>query len=175
MNNSQYRIVPAVPADHSLLASLGRQTFMESHGHSGPAADIDAYAISRFTEEVLLNELADPKNLFHIIYSGETPAGYSKFIPDFPHSHIPHEGISKLERIYLLREFNGMGLGRALMNFNISLARSRGQKGIWLYVWVENHRALDFYLMNGFIIIGRHDFQISATHSNPNHLMLLLL
>jgi len=44
---------------------------------------------------------------------------------------------------------------------------------MWLFVWTENHKAINFYKKAGFKIVGQHDFQISATHSNPNHQMLL--
>ncbi len=30
-------------SDIELLATMGKQTFMESHGHCAPADDIDAY------------------------------------------------------------------------------------------------------------------------------------
>jgi GNAT superfamily N-acetyltransferase len=42
-----------------------------------------------------------------------------------------------MERLYLLEEFYGFGLGKKLVNFNISLAKKEHQKGIWLAVWVE--------------------------------------
>jgi ribosomal protein S18 acetylase RimI-like enzyme len=44
---------------------------------------------------------------------------------------------------------------------------------MWLYTWTGNERAVSFYLKAGFKIIGSHNFKISATHSNPNHRMLL--
>ena len=44
---------------------------------------------------------------------------------------------------------------------------------MWLYVWTENHRAVNFYNNLGFKIVGEYDFKIFETHSNPNHQMLL--
>ena len=80
------------------------------------------------------------------------------------------ENITKLERIYLLKEFY---LGAELFEYNVRLAKENNQKGMWLFVWVENERAVNFYKKNGFVIIGSHDFKISETHSNPNHQMFL--
>lgn len=79
-----------------------------------------------------------------------------------------------MERIYLLKEFYGLQLGLELFQFNVNLSKSNGQKGMWLFVWKENKRAVNFYQKMGFKIIGEHDFRISPNHTNPNHQMLLL-
>lgn len=79
-----------------------------------------------------------------------------------------------MERLYLLKEFHDLKLGFELFQFNMALSNKNNQRGIWLYVWKQNSRAIDFYLKNGFLIIGSHNFKISATHSNPNHQMLLM-
>ena len=55
----------------------------------------------------------------------------------------------------------------------MALSKKKQQKGIWLAVWVENKRAIKFYQKAGFKIVGKYDFQISKTHSNPNHIMYL--
>ena len=44
---------------------------------------------------------------------------------------------------------------------------------MWLFVWKENHRAINFYNKAGFKIFGSHDFKLSETHANPNHVMFL--
>ena len=89
------------------------------------------------------------------------------------HPEIGHKTITKLERIYLLREFYGSQLGKELFHFNLELSKRNAQTGMWLYVWTENERAVRFYKKNGFKAIGRYDFKISENHSNPNYLMWL--
>jgi ribosomal protein S18 acetylase RimI-like enzyme len=85
------------------------------------------------------------------------------------------EDIAKLERIYILKEFYDLKLGYNLFEFNRSLARENNQKGIWLFVWKGNERAIKFYKKNGFEVIGNFDYKISETHSNPNYQMFLKL
>jgi diamine N-acetyltransferase len=92
-----------------------------------------------------------------------------------PHPNIEPQHITKLERLYLLKDFYKQQAGLALFNFNVAIAKANNQAGIWLFVWKENERAVNFYLKSGFEIIGSHDFKISATHSNPNHQMFLKL
>ncbi|MBL7722914.1 MAG: GNAT family N-acetyltransferase [Chitinophagaceae bacterium] len=166
-------IVKATTNDAALLADIGRISFIESHGHSAPAADIDAYVAAKYTPTILQQELSDPGNIYHILYHGQQAAGYSKIILHSPHPGM-QQNITKLERIYLLKEFYQLKLGYQLLQFNIDLSKKNNQAGMWLYVWKENHRAVNFYIKAGFQIIGSYDFKLSETHSNPNHRMLLL-
>ena len=73
----------------------------------------------------------------------------------------------------MLSDYHRLKLGLELFNFNVQLSKKHQQAGMWLFVWVENTKAIKFYNNFGFKIIGSHDFEISKTHSNPNHQMLL--
>ncbi len=167
-------IEKATTDNAALLADIGRITFIESHGHSAPAADIDAYVATKYTPAVMQQELSDPKNIYHILYYDQQAAGYSKIVLHSPHPGMPQQNITKLERIYLLKEFYQLKLGYELLRFNIDLSKKNNEAGMWLYVWKENHRAVNFYTKAGFRITGSYDFKLSETHSNPNHRMLLL-
>ncbi len=166
-------IKPAVVADCQLLATIGGQSFIESHGSSASAVDIATYVAEKYTSEVFEKELANPENLYHIIYYGAEPAGYSKIILNTGHANIGAGNVTKLERLYLLKEFYDKKLGHELLQFNVALARQNSQSGMWLFTWTGNERAVNFYKRSGFKIIGSHDFKISETHYNPNHQMLL--
>ena len=166
-------IVKAQVKDAALLAGLATQTFIESHGHSAAAADIDAYVAKNYTPAMLQGVLEDPDNIYHIQYYHKLPVGFSKIILNSPYEGSPGNAVIKLERIYLLKSYYGTNLGPALMDFLIHLMKKEKQTGVWLYVWKENNRAIRFYEKKGFTITGSYDFPISATHSNPNHRMLL--
>jgi ribosomal protein S18 acetylase RimI-like enzyme len=166
-------ITQSTAADANLLSILGKQTFIESHGHSAPKADADSYIERNFTPEVFQAELNDEKNIYHIIYNNSTPAGFSKIILNYPHPSISHSNVTKLERIYILKRYYNLKLGAKLFKFNLNLSKENQQSGMWLFVWKENSRAIKFYEKRGFKIIGSHDFKISETHSNPNHIMYL--
>jgi ribosomal protein S18 acetylase RimI-like enzyme len=160
--------------DASLLSTIAKNTFIESHGSSASPEDINIYITEKYTTAILTQELNNPKNIYYIIYHGEKPAGYSKIIFNLPYANSPIQNIAKLERLYLLKEFYNLKSGLELFQFNIELEKQNNQVGMWLYVWKENARAVNFYIKAGFKIIGSHDFKISETHSNPNHQMLLI-
>ncbi|MBS1518890.1 MAG: GNAT family N-acetyltransferase [Bacteroidetes bacterium] len=166
-------IIKATAEDCGLLSEIGRKSFTESHGRSAAKEDIESYLNENYSRGKFENELSDPGNIYHIIYSDNKPSGYSKIILNFPAVNIPEKNITKMERLYLLKEFYGLNLGLELFNFNTELSVNNAQKGMWLYVWKENHRAVSFYKKAGFKIVGSHDFRISENHSNPNHQMYL--
>jgi len=168
-------IIKATAKDAALLSGIAASSFIESHGSSAPARDIDIYVADKYREHIFEEQLSDPKNNYYFIYHNNTAAGYSNIIFNEPYDSSPINHIAKLDRIYLLKEFYNLKLGWELFEFNLSLAKSNHQRGIWLYVWKENNRAVNFYTKAGFKIIGSYDFKISPTHSNPNHRMLLQL
>ena len=168
------KIVKANEKDIKLLTEIGRVSFIESHGSSASEADINKYVNEKYSYEVFKDEISDPENIYHIIYHNKEPAGFSNINFNLKHSNIQMKNVTKLDRIYLLKEFYGLKLGYELFKFNLELSRNNNQSEIWLFVWKENHRAVDFYKKTGFKIIGSHDFKLSDTHSNPNHQMLLI-
>lgn len=168
-----HRILNSNVYDAAELAKVGRQSFIESHGHSASLDDITAYVNSKFNTSAFVDELNNPNHIYHHVIRDGRIIGYSKIIFNSTSENIAQENTTKLERLYLLQEFHSLKIGLALLEFNIQLAKQNHQKGMWLYVWKENTRAYHFYLKNGFKIIGEYDFKISENHSNPNYILLL--
>ena len=166
-------IVKANKNDSHLLSEIAKLTFIESHGSSAKPEDINLYISEKYSGHIFEKELCDEKNSYYIIYHNNHAAGYSNIIMNSPCPNSAIEHIAKLERLYLMKEFYNLKSGLELFKFNVNLAKQNDQKGIWLFVWKENQRAINFYEKNGFTIIGSYAFKISETHSNPNHQMFL--
>lgn len=161
------------PHDAVLLSTIGGKSLIESHGHSAPVAVMQSYVHRAFSVEACAEELADETNLFYLAsYKGE-PAGYSKISFRIPHPAVPLQPVTKLERLYLLKEFFDLKLGHLLLEKAIALSKDEGEKGMWLNVWKENGRALRFYEKQGFVTVGESEFGLTETHANPNWVMLL--
>ncbi|WP_299668689.1 GNAT family N-acetyltransferase [uncultured Polaribacter sp.] len=167
------QIVKATQKDAKLLSKLSIASFLVPHGHSAPKVAIDNYVSSNFSEENFVNELSNSNFQYYLMYYKEEVAGFSKVIFNTENENIVAKNTTKMERLYLLKEFYNLGLGKTFMHFNIQLAKQQQQAGIWLAVWVENPRAIAFYKKTGFKIVGAYDFPISKTHSNPNHILYL--
>jgi len=165
------KISPSDFGDAEVLAKLGRETFLEPHSESAPAADLEKYVSMSFSLSRMQEELKDPCNIFHIVRWNDEVAGYSKIVPNSPNPKISSKNVTKLERLYIKKEYYGQRVGLSLFQYNLELAKKQGQQGFWLTVWPGNSRAIEFYRKQGFSIIGETYFKISETHSNPNHWM----
>ncbi|HMC84027.1 MAG TPA: GNAT family N-acetyltransferase [Chitinophagaceae bacterium] len=160
-------------ADAALIAWVAEKTFRETHEAGVPAASIESYVSAKYSVNAIEEELNDTANIYHIIYYNDQPTGYSKIIFNKPYPAIESSDVTKLDRIYLLKEFYRLKLGSALFEFITRLSKEANQTGMWLYVWKINDRAIHFYTNTGFKAIASEDFKISETHSNPNHIMYL--
>jgi ribosomal protein S18 acetylase RimI-like enzyme len=167
------RITKATTQNAKQLAPIAKEAFLTAHGHSAPKEDIANYVAANFSEANFAEELSNPENQYYIIHYQSKIAGYSKITFNTGNENIVSENVTYMSRLYLLKEFYGLNLGKELFDFNINLSKRHQQKGMWLAVWIENHRAINFYTKRGFNIVGKYDFRISNTHSNPNHIMHL--
>ena len=158
-------------ADIENLSWLSKITFVQSHGHSASEKEINIYTRYAYSIGKLEKELNDPESLFHFIYYNNKLAGYSKLILTASYPKIDSSPLAKLDRIYIDEKYLDKKLGQVLFDFNLEIARQNNQKGIWLYTWIENQRAIKFYKKNGFVIIDEKVFKISNRHSNPNYIM----
>lgn len=167
------KIVKASIEHSELIAEIGKKAFLESHGNSASAEDVNSFISKTFNKKNISKEFKNTKTKYHIIYFNDKIAGFSKIELSTSSRNINDLDITKLDRLYLLKEFYGKRLGLKLLDFNILLSKKNNQKGIWLAVWIENQRAINFYTKIGFKIVGKYNFKISETHSNPNHIMFL--
>jgi ribosomal protein S18 acetylase RimI-like enzyme len=161
--------IPAVSL--SRLSELSKSTFISSHGHSAVEKDINIYIRYAYSVKKLGFELADPNSHFHFIYYKKELAGYSKLSLNTDYSSIKDSPLAKLDRIYIDEKFLDCKLGQPLFDFNLNIAMQNNQRGIWLYTWIKNDRAIRFYEKNGMRIIDERDFKIWRSHSNPNYIM----
>lgn len=168
-----HKIYRANISHAKLLSELTKTTFLVPHGHSAPKEEMDKYINNNFNINNLKKELNNEQNIYSLIEYNGNIAGFSKIIFNSKNKHINSNNITLLSRIYLLEKYYDLSLGKALFNYNLSLAKKNKQSGIWLAVWIENYRAISFYKKIGFKKVGDYNFAISEKHSNPNHILYL--
>lgn len=168
-------IIRATEQDFKTIAGIGNIAVEETHRDSSPAADMKAYLQKNYNNEAIKEELKNSENIYHIIIYNNTPIGFSKIVLNEVHPNIEQQHTTKLDRIYLLKEYFGLKLGIQLLKANIEFCKAHQQSGIWLFTWVENKRAISFYAKAGFKIIGIHQFKVTDAHFNDNYQMFLNL
>ena len=105
-------------------------------------------------------ELSDPKTTFLIATLDDAPVGYAMLRPNEPGATVPNHQPIELVRLYTTQESLGSGVGAALMQACIDVAKQRGFKTLWLGVWEHNARAQTFYRKWNFQQAGTHIFQL---------------
>lgn len=147
-------------ADVFELQQIGRQTFAETFSESNTAENMTEYLATSFATEKLSNELKNPESMFYFAFAESKLAGYLKINFGTAQTEAIDPNSMEIERIYVLKEFQGKKIGTALFEKAVEIARDSGKEYIWLGVWEKNHKALNFYRKNGFRQFARHIFRI---------------
>ena len=105
-------------------------------------------------------ELLNEDSAFYFAYADGKLAGYLKLNAAGAQTELNDSDALELERIYAAPEFHGKGVGQALMDKALTIAREQGKSYVWLGVWEKNEKAIRFYNKNGFYKISTHTFVI---------------
>jgi len=149
-------------ADAATIADMSRRTFYDSFGAQNTPEDIALYMDTQFTREQLMAEVGQPGNIFLLAYMDDQPMGYARLMEHAPPPELGEGAALEVVRIYAEKAAIGKGVGRALMQYALDLAREKDKKWVWLGVWEHNHRAIAFYTKWGFEKFGDHPFVVGS-------------
>lgn len=156
-------LAKANAATAAQLADLGRQTFQDTFAATTAAANMAAYLAENFSSTLQLAELQDRDTTFLLAHMQAELVGYAK-LRDHSALGLPDgqdaTGRLEIERLYVRDDWQGTGLGAALMRGILALAEQLHCPAVVLGVWERNDRARAFYQRFGFREIGRHDFRL---------------
>ena len=141
----------------SIVAEISRKTFQETFGPVNTEIDMQIFLQEQFTADQLSKEVGMPGHRHVLAYVDDIPAGYM-FIKYHSHQLLNNEPALEISRIYCLQEFQGLRIGKALMEEALKDARHNNLKWVWLGVWKENNKALTFYQSFGFSSFGTTNF-----------------
>ena len=147
------RIVQVHLSELSLLQEISKNTFEETFAAFNTKEDMTHYFEHNLSLDQLAFELLAPASSFYFIYVEEELSGYMK---------LNFSETFEIERIYILNKFQGIGVGKTLMNFAFDQSKSLGFNSLWLGVWEHNTKAISFYKSLGFSTYGEHDFLLGS-------------
>jgi ribosomal protein S18 acetylase RimI-like enzyme len=147
-------------ADAPLIADLSRQTFYEAFAADNTKENMDQFMSESFSRQKLIDEVGAAGNTFLLAYDGNEAVGYAR-IREATDPMLKEDGPAiEIARIYAKQKSIGRGVGKALMQQCINLAKERKARVIWLGVWEKNQRAIAFYTKYGFEKFGEHVFMV---------------
>lgn len=148
--------------DIPALASLAAKTFAETFGHS-------------FTPEELAQQIKDTRSedYFRSVITTDTIlvaehvgilAGYIQLsavkINSTDINPTPED--QAVNALYIHSDFQGQGIGKELMDAAFNHPRFLSATDIYIDVWDENKRAVNFYLKYGFTLAGKCDVVVNG-------------
>jgi len=141
-----------------LLQQIGRQTFSETFAESNSAENMAKYLEEAYAYEKLSAELNELNSFFYFAMLDQDVIGYLKLNKGGSQTELKDNDALEIERIYVLKEFHGKKVGQLLFNKAIEVAKAQHAAYVWLGVWEENKRAIQFYTKNGFVEFDQHVF-----------------
>ena len=142
------------------LQKIGRQTFYETFSESNTEENMATYLDEGFSVAKLTSELNNENAEFYFALQNDNPIGYLKLNFGPSQTELQDDSGLEIERIYVLKEYYGQGIGQLLYEKAIAIAKNKNANYVWLGVWEENHRALSFYKKNGFTEFDKHIFKL---------------
>ena len=142
------------------LQKIGRQTFYETFSTGNTQENMQKYLDERFSIEKLTAELNDKNAIFYFAQLENKIVGYLKINFGDSQTELKDDKALEIERIYVLKEFHGKKVGQILYDKAIEIAKNKNADYVWLGVWEENPRAINFYKKNGFVEFDKHIFKL---------------
>lgn len=146
--------------DTPKLASLGRETFIETFGLLYRKEDLDHFLEKSYSDTVISAELADPRLTHQVIEFQTELIAFIKVGPVHVPAKSPSPDAAEIWQIYVRQSFLGKGLGNRLMNWALSHFKLIKASEIYVSVFSENPKAIRFYEKYGFKKIDEYDFSV---------------
>jgi ribosomal protein S18 acetylase RimI-like enzyme len=165
-------IAKAELSDLNLLREIAVGTFSESFSDQNSEEDMQLYLDQNLSMDKLEREMSDTFSVFYLGYYNAVAVAYLKLNFDKSQTETHKADSLEIERIYVLKEYKGRGIGKQLLGKAIEIAEGTKLKNICLGVWEKNTEAIAFYRKHGFREIGQHVFMLGNDAQNDQLMQL---
>ena len=164
-------IIRAQETDIPALSNLCADTFRETFSHDNTEEDLKAFFEETYNHDVLKYELTHDESETYLAYVDDVLAGYLKVNWGDAQTERKLENAFEVQRIYVLKEYHGQGVGKALFEKALRIAESGDFHWAWLGVWEKNYKAQHFYKRYGFEKFGEHQFIVTPEKTDVDWLL----
>lgn len=157
-------IRPACFEDAPALATLGRQTFVDTFvtgfGIPYPADDLALFLDASFSPEATATKLKEPGAAWWV---AERDGALLAFANAGPNT-LPHPAgrasHAELRRLYVSKAAQGLGLGTRLLTLSLDWMQAHTDGPLWIGVWSGNLKAQKLYAAHGFDKAGEYQYPV---------------
>jgi ribosomal protein S18 acetylase RimI-like enzyme len=160
-----FEIVPLTPPRLDAVCRLARRIWQDTYPGIISQRQIDAMLADRYSPQLILAQLDDPRHVWLIARLEEEMTG-------FAHAYL-EEGSCKLDKLYVDPRHQRRGIGRALFDAVRDFARQHQARRIWLQVNRHNTKAISAYRKYGFDIVEARVFDIGDGFVMDDYVMAI--
>jgi ribosomal protein S18 acetylase RimI-like enzyme len=157
------RLAEASVADANALSAAGERLFMQAYGGYSRSDDLEEHVEQYFGRDSVAGELQKPDVTYIIAFDADSIAGFVKVRRGPAPDAVAATNVVEIQQLYVDTDSQRKGVGRALMDRAVEIARREGRAGLWLSVWQDAHWATGFYEAYGFRKVGVADFWLGRT------------
>ncbi len=139
--------------DIPALKKICTDAYAKNFHHHWNKNGLEWYLEKEFGDKKLKADLANRNLEYYIIVYDEKPVGFVKIRINAEFNGFKNEAV-ELEKIYVLPDFKGMGLGKSALTEIIKSIKKQGKKILFLCVIDTNTNAIAFYTKLGFAFHG---------------------
>ncbi len=145
--------------DGKLLSVLYKSVYIETYGTEGITHEFTNFIEHQFSIEKIENDIIDHTCDLWTARYNKNPVGVVQVEYEKP-CPVEKFAAPEINKLYILRNFYGMGIGQNLMQLAEHEIQKRGHDRVWLWVLKTNKRAVDFYYKQGYQNIGTANFKM---------------
>lgn len=132
------------------IARVSYLTWLHAYRGIIPDTELDSLNLESVTDKwVQILSLASPRGSTFVAINDESIIAYSRFYPSAD-SDDDQDRVATIGSIYVHPDFQHHGVGRALMEEILKVAKNQGFMGATLHVLAANERARNFYELLGW-------------------------
>lgn len=156
MNTTEIR--PLFLEDCEKIGPLLREIWLDAYHGIQTEEELLEQSHKVHTPELVAREIDDPNMCSVVAVRDGRLIGHAR-------SDL-YEGAVEISRLYVLREFYGQGIGKALLREVEPFFDPMYE--VWLDVFEANQRAVDFYLSQGYEIVT-HSTEMQSAGKDVYH------
>ena len=174
MQQNKYQISKVSLAEITALLEISKNTFVTFFKEFNSEQNLNEYLHKAFTIEKFNTELTNPNSIFYFAKYKNENVGYLKVNFADAQTELKDKTSLEIERIYVINTFIGKGIGQLLLKKSIEIAKKNSLKYIWLGVWENNFKAIQFYEKQNFVKFDQHIFKM-GNDDQIDYLMKLIV
>ncbi len=145
--------------DAQMLSDIAIKAFYETYAAFNTQENMESYVAENFTTTIIIDEIKSENAFCFFAFCEEELAGYI-LLKINSNKEIFFAKQIEVARIYVLKKYQQLKIGWQLINQAIEFSKENNFEVLWLGVWTENRKAINFYQRVGFKIFSEHIFML---------------